>query len=390
MSKELHDPLMPRGRRVGHKAPSFSALRIATIALVCLMLGGFSWLILAHDPNGGMPRVVATIEKGDPITTGSITPKTAPPSNTITAHQAGDATSPADSGRSVGPGGAARVEQQIASLAAAASGLIKAPLPHLVEESRYGLLPRRSETETPALAYARPLSRDQAQSDAPRVVLIISGLGLNPRMSELAIDQLPPDVTVAVSAESANAQDWIDRARQDGHEVLLQVPMEARDQAANREAARPLLASASPDELTDQLHWQLSRATGYFGIVNQAGNQFTTDIGGMTVLLGELKQRGLAFVEAGTGSSSLGASLAKAAQLDYAKANVVISAGLSPEAVDAALDELVEMAKRDGLAIGTASALPTVLQKIGPWIDELEKEGLILVPASSALTFLDR
>src|SRR5690606_12476671 len=121
-----------------------------------------------------------------------------------------------------------------------------------------------------------------------------------------------------------------------------------------------------------------------------AGNQFTADIGGMTVLLGELKQRGLAFVEAGTGSSSLGASLAKAAQLDYAKANVVISAGLSPEAVDAALDELVEIAKRDGLAIGTASALPTVLQKIGPWIDELEKKGLILVPASSALTFLDR
>lgn len=354
------------------------------------MLGGFGWLILAHDPNGGQPRVVATIEKGDPITTGSVTPKVALRGTSPEARAPQlERPASADIDRPSAPD-ALSVERKVAALTTAASGLARAPIAHLVEESEYGPLPRRTDGETPALAYARPLSRDQVMSQSPRVVLIIGGVGLNPRMSQMAVDHLPPEVTMAVSSQGDHVQMWIDRARQDGHEVLLQIPMEPEGYPQRDPGPRTLLTSETPDEIAKDLRWHMSRATGYFGVINHQGSRFTSDPQAMQTVLKELRQRGIAFIEDNPTDQSQASTVAKATQLDYAKVDVMITSGVSPEAIDRALDRLIGIAKNEGFAVGAAVALPTTLQRLAPWVEKLESEGIILVPASAALTFLDR
>jgi hypothetical protein len=75
---------------------------------------------------------------------------------------------------------------------------------------------------TPARAYARPFKA----SGRPRVAIVIGGLGLDPEVTRLAVESLPPEVTLAFSPYAPRLQEWINRARERGHEVLLEVPME--------------------------------------------------------------------------------------------------------------------------------------------------------------------
>ena len=44
---------------------------------------------------------------------------------------------------------------------------------------------------------------------------------------------MPPEITLSFVAYSDGLQGWIDMARANGHEVLLEAPMEPLDAAAN-------------------------------------------------------------------------------------------------------------------------------------------------------------
>ena len=53
-------------------------------------------------------------------------------------------------------------------------------------------------------------------------------------------------------------QGWIDLARANGHEVLLEIPMEPIDYPDNDPGPYTLLASANAQEINRRLEWLLS------------------------------------------------------------------------------------------------------------------------------------
>ena len=55
------------------------------------------------------------------------------------------------------------------------------------------------------------------------------------------------------------------RARGEGHEVLLQVPMEPFDYPDNDPGPQTLLTSLDAGQNIDRLHWLMSRFQGYVG-----------------------------------------------------------------------------------------------------------------------------
>ena len=58
------------------------------------------------------------------------------------------------------------------------------------------------------------------------MALIVGGLGLNAVTTRAAIERLPPEVTLSFVPYADNLQSWIDQARAQGHEVMLEMPME--------------------------------------------------------------------------------------------------------------------------------------------------------------------
>ena len=59
------------------------------------------------------------------------------------------------------------------------------------------------------------------------------------------------------------------RARREGHEVLLQAPMEPFGYPDNDPGPQTLLTSLTPEQNIERLYWLMSRFHGYVGIASR-------------------------------------------------------------------------------------------------------------------------
>ena len=264
-----------------------------------------------------------------------------------------------------------------------ALALPPAPDPRLVDQGRYGVLPRRGTDGTrPATVYARPFD-DAAASGKPRVALFVGGMGLNAALTSAAARVLPPAVTLGFAPYGGDLGDQVARARALGHEAVLQVPMESYDSANVSAMPRLLATGTAPRDTLDNLHWQMSRFVGYAGVSSFLGAKFTADATAFTPVLKDLAERGLFYLDDGTAPRNIAASAGPPLGLPVVKADVVIDALGDPESVDAALRKLEAVARSNGVAVATTTGLPTVVDSLAAFAKGLAGRGLVLVPVSA-------
>ena len=141
-----------------------------------------------------------------------------------------------------------------------------------VEMTPHGLVPKiAADGVRPADAFAQPVKALPGKPDAPRVALIVGGLGVSTSATSDAIAKLPGPVTLAFMPYGSDVVALVARARGEGHEVLLQVPMEPFDYPDNDPGPQTLLTSLAPQQNIDRLYWLMSRIQAYVGIINMMG-----------------------------------------------------------------------------------------------------------------------
>jgi uncharacterized protein len=265
--------------------------------------------------------------------------------------------------------------------------LVEIPVPELVEESQYGPLPKvATDGRRPIDVYARPSKYAVKAADAPpRIAVLINGMGLSDGATAEAIKGLPAPISVAYGAYGRNLQDWVAKARQEGHEVLLQIPLEPLDYPTNDPGPHTLLTTLPPEENLKRLQWLMSRFTGYVGITNLMGAKFEPTQASFVPVLEEVKARGLLFVDDGSVKDSAAGQIASTIGLDFATADVQIDAVPSPDDINKALARLEAVAKEKGSAIGIASAKPATIKALAQWAAQLQAKNIILIPVSAAI-----
>ncbi|WKL26343.1 divergent polysaccharide deacetylase family protein [Sinorhizobium meliloti] len=201
----------------------------------------------------------------------------------------------------------------------------------------------------PMEQYARPWSGARGT----RIAIVVGGLGLSQSGTQRAIRDLPPEVTLAFAAAGNSLQRWMQEARRDGHEILLQVPMEPFDYPHQRSgparAARFFrcreepCGTASQHGTDHQLHrrHELSR-----------GGRFLSNADALEPVMRDLGKRGLLFLDDGTSAQSLSGTLAGAFDVPHGLADLVLDGELGRNAILRRLDELERIARRNGTAIG--------------------------------------
>jgi uncharacterized protein len=387
----------PLGLATGAQAaPASSRWRAAARALVIAGALGVTIGLIVHvrlgSPLGGEPFAVATVE---------VAPAPAPPKLPTSDASAGshEAATPAiasadqveaASGVQVtrvgggGPPGALIIDVP----RALAVGLEAAPDPRLVENSRYGLLPRMGvDGARPFEVYARPILVDpQLTAGGPRIALMVGGLGLNIEGTRSAIAKLPAAVTLGFAPYGGEIEARAREAREAGHETVLQAPMEDFSDSKNDPGSHMLKASASDADNLDSLRWLMSRFTGYVAVVNHLGGRFTADRREMSPVMREIAARGLGYLDDGSSPRSVAQEVAATLALPSARADVAIDADPAPEAVDAALARLLDVARERGAAIGVASASPSSVERLARWTAALESKGVALIPLSALMS----
>ena len=165
----------------------------------------------------------------------------------------------------------------------------------------------------PWLVYAKPFSlpmppagsTERKDYKPPALVGVVVGfLGSSSEVSETAIAQLPGNVTLAIDPYDDKAEWWLAKARANGHETLLGIPLEPQDYPKSDAGAAALLTSLTEADNSLRLEWLLSRGAGYVGVVNISGEKFISQPRVTIPLLKNLGNRGLLMVANGYDQSS--------------------------------------------------------------------------------------
>lgn len=375
MADDLSAPLGLKPRKTGWRAFPFGVIGIVVLILSAGAVA--TWIALFPDPTGGEPSAAVRIDRGK----AGISAK-----DIAVADGHGGEPQGAGPGQAE-PGGGESATQiaEVQRLGIPAEGepLSSVPIAKVTEQGKFGPLPKIAQDGSrPLEVYSRPVPR--RPSATPKVVIVVGGIGLSQSGTQEAIRLLPPEVTLAFAPYGSNIDRWVQRVRQQGHEVLVQLPMEPFDFPDNDPGPHTLLTTLAPEQNLERMHAVLGRVTNYVGVINHMGARFTADEGKLTPMFRDLAARGLMFLDDGSSTRSLAEPVARGAKLPFVRADLVVDSTTTESAIDAKLQQLESIARSQGLAIGVASALPISIRKIGEWAKTLESRGVVIVPVSAA------
>ena len=382
---ELKQPLHQRrlSQRLWAKRPR--ALSLAYVTVLSVFLGGGYWLAKQPLPFAGEPIITLNVPPVEEIKTASIDPVSDKAPAEAEQVFEPDPIPNKSSVKIVEPVEQQNYQQDATIYVSANRPLTKAPFAGAVEAIASGALPRITPGgKKPSDIYARPVPEGLIHSEAPKIIIILGGMGLNASLSAKAAKELPADITLAFAPYGENLQAQVDKARNLGHEVLLQLPLEPVGYPATNPGPKTLLADGPDASNQEALQWHMSRFTGYTGIIHYMGGRFLSSAPAIKPMLTELRKRGVLFVEDGSLPLSATDGVAKSLQMQVRRANAVIDLDSNPTSITAALNLLEEEAKTNGIAIGTGTGLESTISAVSEWAKSAPDRGVVIMPASAA------
>jgi polysaccharide deacetylase 2 family uncharacterized protein YibQ len=389
-----------RANRQGNKwvtAAPMVALRASAAALGAFAVLFLGWALFADGPFGGEPMVVVAVQSRVDAAGAETKAAGASPGSAVE----GDRERPNRyDGPPPGPGQpAAQATAPMVTIIDGSSGKRQeVPIPgvpadkavtqhvdaRFAEPSRDGPIPRIAPDGTrPSEAFAQPVKAIPDRPNAPRIAIVVTGLGISTVGTSDALAKLPGAVTFGIAPYGADLDHLGQRARESGHELLLQVPMEPFDYPDNDPGPQTLLTSLNAAQNIDRLHWLMGRLQGYVGLANYMGGRFTATEPALAPILREAAKRGLIYVEDGASPRSLAGQIAGANNLPYTKADLMLDAVPTAAEIDHGLARLEKTARERGVAVGMANALPASIERIANWAKTAESHGFQLVPVSA-------
>ncbi len=221
----------------------------------------------------------------------------------------------------------------------------------------------------------------------PRVAIVLSGLGLSAAATEAAIKQLPPEITLSFSPYARLLNQWIALARANGHEVMLDLPMEPLTFPEDDPGPHALLTVLDEEQNRKRLDWLLRRGSSYVGVSVVMGSRFTASAEHMQPILESLKERGLLLLDNRSSEDSVAPALAGQLELPLVVNDRALdSAQASRVAINARLSEIERLARENGAAVAMAQPYPVTIERLRDWSAELATRGFVLAPITALAT----
>ncbi|WP_320201098.1 divergent polysaccharide deacetylase family protein [Agrobacterium sp. rho-13.3] len=257
------------------------------------------------------------------------------------------------------------------------------PNEDLLEDNAFGRIPKVSaDGLRPMEQYARPWSGARGT----RIAIIVGGLGLSQTGTQKAIRDLPPEVTLGFAASGNSLQRWMQEGRREGHEILLQVPFEPFGYPGTNPGPDTLLVGDPVKLNLERLHRSMAKITNYTGIMNYLGGRMMADEKALEPVMRDIGKRGLLFLDDGSSAQSKSATIAKALSAPAGFSDLQLDDQVNENAILRKLDDLERIARRNGSAIGVASAFDESIKAIAKWSVEAQGRGIEIVGVSALVS----
>ena len=170
-----------------------------------------------------------------------------------------------------------------------------------------------------------------------RIAIIIDDMGIDMKHSYALMDMEGP-FTLSFLPYAKKIDSQTEFARKKHHALMIHMPMEAVS-GVMMDTPGLLKVGTSSNAFVDQLDMNLSRMRGYTGLNNHMGSLLTQDEGKMKLLMKELKEEGLYFIDSRTINTSIAANIAEEEGVPYLVRDVFLDHDPRPEAIMKSLEK---------------------------------------------------
>jgi len=217
-----------------------------------------------------------------------------------------------------------------------------------------------------------------------RIAILVDDIG---RDMEALHDLLAIDapLSFAVLPHQPHSVQATQSLQHRNREILLHLPMEPQSYPKDRPGEGALFLSMSDEEIRKQFQQDLASVPHALGVNNHMGSRFSENEGKMAVVMTELKDRGLFFVDSRTTGDSKAREAADRIGVRFLARKIFID---NDRSYEASLKILTDILQEPGMLNGHGPILlighpyPSTIAAIRDAVPLLEAKGIKIVPVS--------
>lgn len=242
-----------------------------------------------------------------------------------------------------------------------------------------GLIPiiRKSDNLTSFRAYQHPFSFEGIGTK-PVISFIILDYGLGKHASENILDSLPTEVSLMLSPYSKMPNEWVEMARNKGHEIWLNTPIQ--NNIKGDTGSYTIYHHNSLADKTKTVLYTLMRAQGYTGITSFTDKSLNNAKTEYIKIMDEIYKRGLGYIELNPNAPITLQKKAALLGAPYMKANINIFKMTGDKN---SFDALEKIAHKNGHAIAVIPNYPSAIKNLAVWLLKVAQADYILAPVSA-------
>jgi polysaccharide deacetylase 2 family uncharacterized protein YibQ len=226
----------------------------------------------------------------------------------------------------------------------------------------------------------KPVSRPGAS----KVALIVDDMGYSlEAINELCSIGRP--LTIAIIPYSPLASEIATISRQHDLEVILHLPLEAINNNEGNHGKGMITAGMSEDEVISIVEKNLEQVPYIRGVNNHMGSKITADRQLMNIILGQIKNRDLFFIDSRTTASSVAYNTAQSLNIPSAYRHIFLDGELDENYIKGQLIELFRRAQKNGFALGICHPTRETLKVLKESFHLVDEYGLEPVLASQVV-----
>ncbi|GMT41958.1 MAG: hypothetical protein IEMM0002_0369 [bacterium] len=203
----------------------------------------------------------------------------------------------------------------------------------------------------------------QSSPPQPRVAILIDDVGLKIRPVKKLLELEIP-FTFAVLPGQPHSVDVARMINNAGYEIILHLPMEPENRSLHDPGKGALMLSQPEDEIRATVKKLIAATPGVVGMNNHMGSLFTKNEEKMRIVLEEVKEAGLYFIDSYTTPESVALETARAMGVKSAARKVFLDNERDGQKIKSAIRRTMKVARRDGAVIAICHPYPETIKAL--------------------------
>jgi len=228
-------------------------------------------------------------------------------------------------------------------------------------------------------------NREKNVVDRPKVAIIIDDLGYQIEIAEQILNLGYP-VTVSILPFLTYSKTVAEMAREKNMTVLLHLPMEPHDSNVNP-GKGAIFSTMNEEEIRKKMLVNFLEIPDVDGLNNHMGSKITENRAIMKIVLSEVKQKNIFFVDSMTSPNSVGYEMCKEMGIKTAYRSIFLDNQQDIEYIRSQLKLLKDYAIKNGNAIAIGHPYCNTVEVLYEAKKILQEEGVEIVKLEELLKY---